>query len=79
MKIEYRVRPVTRYHVTRFEESDDGRSGPTGSSGKGEYANEQTAYEVAYALARQEHEALGWPVGDERIRYPEAPGGGTGG
>lgn len=50
MKIEYKVRPVTRYVVTRFH--DDGRN--QGSELKGQFDNELTAYEVANALARHE-------------------------
>lgn len=69
MKVEYKVRPVTRYVVTRYEEQDDGKAGS--SSTKGEFVNFGTAHEVAYALAGDEHERLGYPVGDERIIYPE--------
>jgi hypothetical protein len=72
MNIEYRVRPVTRYIVTRFceEISADGKS--SGSCGvKGEYDSQEVAYQVGYALAKAEHQALGYPVGDERIKYPE--------
>lgn len=68
-KIEYRVRPVTRYVVTRYHEAADGRTG--GSEVKGEYDNHDMAYEVAYALAKHEHDQLGYPPGDERIKYPE--------
>lgn len=75
--IEYRVREVKRYILTRFEEGADESSGVNGSYaqsiGRGEYDSAEAAYEVGYALARAEHEALGWPVGDERIRYPECP------
>jgi hypothetical protein len=76
--IEYRVRPVTRYVVTRWEGDDtpgNVSSDPSlGSRQIGsEYANADTAYEVAYALARQEHERLGYPLDDMRIRYPEHP------
>lgn len=66
MKIEHRVRPVTRYIVTRYHE--DGKA--AGVSEKGEYDNRQVAHDVAYALCRQEHEQLGYELGDERIIYP---------
>jgi len=72
--IEYRVVPVTRFIVTRYErhESADGRTGSaTGSRQQGEFPNGETAYAVAYALAREEHERLGYPPGDTRIRYPD--------
>lgn len=68
-KLEYRVRSVTRYVVTRFHED---ASGGTGSSDpKGEFDNYETAYAVAYALCKEEHDRLGLPSGDERIKYPE--------
>lgn len=68
--IEYKVRPVTRYVVTRFE-----RTGESGSSGQqGEFDNAGTAFAVAYALCRADHERLGWPLGDERIQYPQPVG-----
>lgn len=72
-KIEYRVRPVTRYIVTRYEEKDDNRQTASVST-LGEYENENVAYEVGYALCRAEHERLGYPPGDERINYPQRPG-----
>lgn len=66
IKIEYRVRMVPRYIVTRYAET-----GQTGdSSTKGEYDNPDIAYEVGYALCKAEHQALGWPVDDERVQYP---------
>ena len=67
--IEYRVRPVTRYFVTRYHEH-----GPmAGSTSHGEFDNADTAYHVAYALAKAEHGQLGWPIGDERLQYPLHP------
>ena len=68
MKVEYRVRPHVRYVVTRYEESDDGNTGSC--SERGEYGNNEIAFEVAYALCKAEHERLGYPLGDERIQYP---------
>ena len=68
MKIEYRVRPVTRYVVTRFHQSDDGEVG--GVETKGEFDNQETAHQVGYALCKEEHSRLGYPPGDERIQYP---------
>ena len=65
-KIEYRVRPVTRYVVTRYEQN--GSCG--GVSTMGEYENEDVAYQVGYALCKAEHQRLGWHPGDERIQYP---------
>jgi hypothetical protein len=68
-KIEYRVRSVTRYVVTRFHESVG--EGTGSSSVVGEYGNTDIAYSVAYALCKEEHNRLGYPLGDERIVYPK--------
>ena len=76
--IEYRVRPVTRYIVTRFEMTADGGGNVGGgSAGGGEFDNYETAYAVAYALAKADHERKGWPIGDERIQYPRREEGGA--
>lgn len=72
--LEYRVRPITRYLVTRCMKSDDGRGGV---EEKGRFDNPQIAYEVAYALCAHEHEALGYAPGDARVQYPEAPSSGS--
>jgi len=69
--IEYRVRPVTRYIVTRFERSGNGACSIGGGVGRGEFDNYETAYQVGYALAKADHDRQGWPVGDERIQYPQ--------
>lgn len=74
IKIEYRVRKVERYIVTRWYSVE--RSNATNDGGceeRGEFDHADTAYEVAYALARNEHQQHGWPVGDERIQYPVHP------
>ena len=67
MKVEYRVRPVTRYVVTRYEEEINGGSVRT----IGEYGNLYVAQEVGYALCKAEHERLGYAPGDMRIKYPD--------
>ena len=69
-KIEYRVRPVTRYIVTRFNEYGN-KSALTQT---GEYDNEDEAYTVATALAFKEREDLGWPPGDERMQFAQKGG-----
>jgi hypothetical protein len=72
-KIEYRVRPVTRYIVTRFEQvtSDEGASSYGGNSTQlGEFDDPTSAYVTAYSCCKVEHGRLGWPAGDERIQYP---------
>jgi hypothetical protein len=71
MKIEYKVRPVTRYIVTKYEESDNGGS----CSQQGEYNNGESAYLVAYALAQADARRLGLPPGDETVMFPEIPEG----
>jgi hypothetical protein len=68
--IEYRVRPVTRYVVTKYE-SDGIPQGCTSIRTLGEYDNQMVAQEVGYALCKAEHERLGWAPGDTRIKYPE--------
>ena len=65
--IEYRVRPVTRYVVTRYESLGNAGSCQT----LGEYPNEYVAQEVGYALCKAEHERRGWAPGDTRITYPD--------
>lgn len=53
--IEYRVRPVTRYIVTRFESEQVANGlGCAGSSSFGEYDNEGQANKVMQALLIQE-------------------------
>lgn len=71
-KIEYRVRPVTRFIVTRYEQSAANSDGSSscGSSQLGEYDSAAVAYQVGYALCKAEHQRLGWPIDDGRISYP---------
>lgn len=66
-KIEYQVRPVTRYIVTSYHQDGNAADG----RGHGEFDNEETAYEVGYALCKADHERMGWPLDDERIQYPK--------
>ncbi|MEH2508716.1 hypothetical protein V1291_000070 [Nitrobacteraceae bacterium AZCC 1564] len=68
-KIEYRVKRVSRYVITKHSEDLSGTTGSTVE--KGTYDNPDVAYEVAYALCKQDHERLGYPPGDERVVYPE--------
>lgn len=35
--------------------------------------SEELAYQVAYLLAFNERERLGWPPGDPRIQFPDRP------
>jgi hypothetical protein len=74
-KIEYRVRPVTRYIVTKFEQqvNAEGDTIAAASTQCGEYDTHQQAYDVGYALAKADHGRLGYPPDDGRIKYPEHP------
>lgn len=72
MKIEYKVRKVTKFIVTRYEENDSGNVGS--STQHGEFDNEETAYAVGYALAQADQTRLEIPLGDTRIMFPSSPG-----
>lgn len=69
-KIEYRIKPVTRYIVTRYESGDHSNGAEQIGN---EYDTADVAYQVGYAVCALEHQRLGWEIGDERIRYPEDP------
>lgn len=67
-RVEYRVREVKRYIVTRFEED----VGVTGSvTEHGMFPQAHVAFEVAYALCGREHELSGEPPGSEMFQYPQ--------
>lgn len=68
-KVEYRVREAKRFIVTRYEESDGGRTGSCVQ--KGTYDSAELAHEVAYALCRHEHQLSGEPVGSMAFIYPD--------
>lgn len=71
--IQYKVRPVIRWAVTRYHSYShtNGKGGGAGSEGKGEFDSFNTAKDVGYALCSQEHKALGWALDDNRIQYPK--------
>lgn len=79
-RIEYRIRPVTRYIITRYESTyvDFGGGNMAGNTGsceeRGEYDNERVAYDVAYALCRLEHDKSGAPLDSPDFKYPTEPG-----
>lgn len=54
-RVEYRVRPVTRYIVTRFESADRA----CGSESLGEFDNESGALRAMEAFAGHEVRAVG--------------------
>lgn len=74
--IEYRVRPVTRYIVTRYtcERLENGNENGGSCETKGEFDSQETAYHVGYALAKEEVERLGLPPGDMGVIFPEPIG-----
>jgi len=69
--IEYKLRPVTRYIVTRYEGSDNPNVARAGACTiHGEFDNERIAYEVGYALAKADADRLGLPPGDMTVIFP---------
>lgn len=70
MVVEYRVRPVTRYIVTRYEQSPCGSTG--GSSTSGEFERFDTAHAVATALCDHERVKAGAPLDSPDFLYPDA-------
>lgn len=71
--VEYRVREIKRYIVTRHEmtvTNGEETCGQTSNVGSGQFDSYDTAYQVGYALASFEHGQLGYDLGDERIQYP---------
>jgi hypothetical protein len=71
MAVEFRVKEIKRYIVTRHE--DNGTTG--GTTQIGEYASGETAYQVGYAMCRHEHNASGEPVESMNFIYPSIPDG----
>jgi hypothetical protein len=52
--VEFRVRPVTRYILTRFEDEQTGKMGRTGSETAGEFDSEILASNAALAFGTAE-------------------------
>jgi hypothetical protein len=73
MTVEYRVRPVTRYIVTRFHEEDSPKGKAFGCDQRGEFDNAVMAYSVAYALCKLEHDLSGEPLDSANFVYPVDP------
>ena len=71
--VEYKVRPITRYVVTRFESSVDGHAECGQSTQCGVYDSEGVAHEVGYALCRAEHDRSGLPSDSMQFIYPQKP------
>lgn len=70
MTIEYRIKPVVRYYITRHEQTEN--AGSTQHIGS-EYSSGEVAFEVAYALAHAEAERLGLAPGSMNLIYPTQP------
>lgn len=64
MPVEYRVRPVTRYIVTRYDGA--------GSTQIGEYPSVETAHSVGYAMCEAERIKAGEPLDSPAFVYPGA-------
>lgn len=72
--IEYRVKPVTRFIVTRCsrEESPCRSMGTAGRvETRGEFDNAETAQAIAYALCKLEHDLSGEEPGSMNFIYPK--------
>jgi hypothetical protein len=71
--IEYRVKRVERFIVTRHEMSADGNTGSATRQIGNEYDSADTAFEVGYALARADAERLQLPPDSMEVIYPKHP------
>jgi hypothetical protein len=69
MTIEFRVKRVERFIVTRYEQESPGLIGFSRQIGK-EFDNFDIAYEVGHALAKAEQDRLGLPPGDTGVIFP---------
>lgn len=65
MPVEYRVRPVTRYIVTRHDKD-------TGSTHVGEYPSAEVAHSVGHAMCDAERIKAGEPLDSPAFVYPGA-------
>ena len=63
MPVEYRVRPVTRHIVTRYEDG-------VGSTQIGEYPSAEVAHSVGHALCDAERIKAGEPLDSPAFVYP---------
>lgn len=64
--IQYKVKPITRYIVTRYQNGAN-----TGSvTERGQFDSYDTAYDVAYAMCKLEHDMAGTGPDDADFQYP---------
>jgi hypothetical protein len=75
--VEYRVVPVERWIITRFESASEGTYASVGSTQRGMFQNEDEANEVAGLLAKAEDGAR-FISRDSRIRPVSSPIGSGG-
>ncbi len=75
MTVEYRIKPITRYIVTRFE--SDAKSAGVCSE-VGTYDSADTAYDVGYAMCKLEHQKSGEHPESMNFIYPLHPVGSSG-
>lgn len=71
--VEFRVKEIKRYIVTQHSHSVEENGDETCGENRmiGEYGSYEVAYSVGYALAKAEHDRLGYEPGDMRIQYPK--------
>lgn len=71
--VEFRVKEIKRYIVTQHSHFVSRSGDETCGENRmiGEYGNYEVAYSVGYALAKAEHERLGYAPDDLRIQYPK--------
>lgn len=72
-RVEYRIKEKPRYIVTRYESTVGDERGSGSLCEVGQFDNPDAAYAVGYAMAKHDHEKLGYPPADERIQYPRHP------
>ncbi|MBE7732158.1 hypothetical protein [Devosia faecipullorum] len=72
MKVEFRIKKIERYIVTRFEQGF-ATDGEAVVATFGTYDNADQAHHVAMALARDQANRLGIPLNHPSIVYPRKP------
>lgn len=71
--VEYQVRPVERYIITRFETDgpDENGRGRASCEERGEFSSPYIAREVAFSLGRIEQDSS---KAETKVVYPDHPG-----
>lgn len=70
--VEYKVRPIERYIITRFETDgpDEHGRGSASCVERGEFASPYVAQEVAFSLGKIEQTSAG---PETKVVYPDHP------